>query len=65
MVSKEMGQNEEHATWTFCAIQMGVARKFVEMKEEQEEMEPAEEHATSTKHALVTVSVDVSNCSIW
>ena len=63
MVSKEMGQNEELVRRTFCAIQMEVARKFVEMKE-QEEMEPAEEHATSSKYAIVTVSVGVSNCSV-
>ena len=63
MVRKEMGQNEEHVSRTFCAIQMEVARKFVEI-EDQEEMELAEEHAMRAKHALVTVSVGVSNCSI-
>ena len=63
MASKEMGQNEEHVRRTFCAIQTEVARKFVEFKD-QEEMEPAEEHATSSKHAIVTVSVGVSNYSI-
>ena len=64
MVRKEMEQNEEHVSRTFCAIQMEVARKFVEIKE-QEEMEPVEEHATNSKYAIVTVSVGVSNCSIW
>ena len=63
MVCKEMGENEEHVSRTFCAIQMEVARKFVEMKD-QEEMEPAEEHAPSSKYAIVTVSVGVSNYSI-
>ena len=63
MVRKEMGQNEEHVSRTFCAIQMEVARKFVEI-EDQEEMEPAEEHAQSSKYAIVMVSVGVSNYSI-
>ena len=63
MVSKEMGQNGEHVNRTFCAIQMEAVKKFVEIKD-QEEMEPAEEHATSSKYAIVTVSVGVSNCSI-
>ena len=58
-----MGQHEEHVSRTFCAIQMEVARIFAEIKD-QEEMEPAEEHAMRAKHAIVTVSVGVSNCSI-
>ena len=63
MVRKEMGQNEEHVRRTFCAIQMEAARIFVEIKD-QEEMEPAEEHAPSSKYAIVTVSVGVSSYSI-
>ena len=63
MVCKEMGENEEHVSRTFCAIQMEAVKKFVEIKD-QEEMEPAEEHATNFKYAIVTVSVGVSNCSI-
>ena len=63
MVSKEMAQNEEHVSRAFCAIQMEAARKFVEIKD-QEEMEPAEEHAPSSKYAIVTASVGVSNYSI-
>ena len=59
-----MEQHKEYVNRAFCAIQMEAVKKFVEIKD-QEEMEPAEEHATNSKYAIVTVSVGVSNCSIW
>ena len=39
---------------------MEAVRKFVELKD-LEAMEPAKEHATWAKHALVMVLVEVSN----
>ena len=62
MVSKEMGKNEDHVKKIGYVIQMEVASKFVQSRDQQE-MDQVVEHAGRENFVSVMVFVKVSNCS--
>ena len=62
MVSKEMGKNEDHVKKISYVIQMEVASKFVQSRDQQE-MELVVEHAGRVNFVSVMAFAKVSNSS--
>ena len=52
MVSKEMGEKEEHVNKTFAAIQMEGARIFVESRLNGTSLGACDEHQTSYSESV-------------